>query len=218
METAIHKHPHVAASQSIYQPALSDRNSFRLQVEYLLACAEALWEAFLSNKPGAGRLFSKYHPDCLGWSDERIFEAEKGWEDAQKTVANEHGYGSWVEIEGEMDHVFEGALDLLLGGELGKLEQLLAENPPLATARSPFACRATLLHHLAANGVPMHRQQVPLNAPDMLSLLLRHGADPHATFHVYGGDYNTAQLIATSAHPAEAGLAPALLDLLPPIA
>jgi ankyrin repeat protein len=85
------------------------------------------------------------------------------------------------------------------------------------SARSPFPHHATLLHHVAANGIEAERQlQSPPNAPQIARLLLERGAEPDALCDTYRGDrgQTTLCLLASSRVPAAAGVQAALVEEL----
>jgi ankyrin repeat protein len=54
----------------------------------------------------------------------------------------------------------------------------------------------------------------PANAVDITRTLLEAGAEVDATAGMYGGHYATMSMLVSSAHPAKAGLQPALAELL----
>jgi ankyrin repeat protein len=81
--------------------------------------------------------------------------------------------------------------------------------------RDPVA--ATLLHHVAANGIEVERQlQSPPNAPAIMRLLLERGAEPDAVCDTYGGGrtQTTLYLLVSSCVPAAAGVQAALVEEL----
>ncbi len=83
--------------------------------------------------------------------------------------------------------------------------------------RSPFAHRATLLHHVAANGIEVERQlQSPPVAAAIARLLLERGAEPDASCELYGGGAGatTLCLIVSSAPPAAAAVQAPLVEEL----
>jgi hypothetical protein len=83
--------------------------------------------------------------------------------------------------------------------------------------RSPFVHRATLLHHVAANGIEVERQlQSPPNAVEIMHALLERGAQPDALCATYGGgrQQTTLILLVSSAGPAAAGVQAALVEEL----
>src|SRR5712691_9047458 len=109
---------------------------------------------------------------------------------------------------------FEAAVDAIVGGDLALLARLLGEDPGLVRARSTRPHRATLLHYVAANGVEDERQRTPRNAVEVTRMLLEAGAEVDAEADVYGGGARTLGLVATSIHPAHAGVLVPLIELL----
>jgi len=73
---------------------------------------------------------------------------------------------------------------------------------------------ATLLHHIAANGVEGQRQRTPKNAVEIAKTLLENGAEPDSPANLYGGECTTMSLLVSSSHPAAAGVQSALVDTL----
>ena len=63
-------------------------------------------------------------------------------------------------------------------------------------------------HYTAANGVEIRRQVVPDNAAGVAAALLDAGVDRSAKLHAYGGDFDVLEMLETSAHPHNAGVAP----------
>src|SRR5580698_7443933 len=124
----------------------------------------------------------------------------------------------------EMGSVFEQAATAVLLGDSSGLKALLRLHPDLTSQRSDLPHHATLLHYIADNGVgsvdrrpengvaPLGRY--PANAVEMLDILLAAGADVHATADLYGGGATTLGLVATSIHPARAGVQLVLLERL----
>jgi hypothetical protein len=114
------------------------------------------------------------------------------------------------------DRRFEAAADAVATGDLATLQRLLAEDPALATARSAYGHRQTLLHHVAQNGTEWNRQinGAPANMPEIARALLDAGADPHATASSYGDVDTVLTLLCSSVHPAGAGVQAALVEVL----
>jgi hypothetical protein len=120
--------------------------------------------------------------------------------------------------------IFEEAATAVLRGDASGLKALLRLHPELTKQRSSLPHHATLLHFIADNGVesvdrypddgaaPLHRY--PANAVEMLDILLAAGADVNATADFYGGGATTLGLVATSIHPARAGVQLLLLERL----
>ena len=145
--------------------------------------------------------------------------------DAQHLIGEAHGYESWAgfaqhveEAEGKREphDDFELAADAVVNGDLATLESLVRKNPELIHARSRRVHRATLLHYVAANGVEDFRQKTPKNAVAIARFLLESGSEVDAAAETYGGGHwqTTMNLLVSSAHPAGAGLMPALVDVL----
>jgi ankyrin repeat protein len=105
-------------------------------------------------------------------------------------------------------------VDAIVSGDSATLENLLSENSGLVRARSTREHRSTLLHYVSANGIEGFRQKTPKNIIEITKLLLAAGADVNAESDAYGGRSTTLGLAATSCHPENAGVQPALLELL----
>lgn len=142
-------------------------------------------------------------------------------EQARLAIARDHGYPDWATVqprtEDPIDADFEAACDAIQWGDLETLRALLDARPGLVRARSPFPHHATLLHHVAANGIEVERQiQSPANAVEIMRLLLERGAEVDALCETYGGGRNqtTMCLLVSSCVPAEAGVQAALVDEL----
>ena len=140
--------------------------------------------------------------------------------DAQFVLARAHGFESWQEFSAHLDALthagapYEAAAQAIVDGDEETLQRLLRERPELIRARSEREHRATLLHYVSANGVENYRQQTPQNIVRIAEILLAAGAVVDAEANVYGGGSTTLGLVATSAHPRQAGLQIALIQLL----
>ena len=111
------------------------------------------------------------------------------------------------------EQVIEEAAKAVQTGDASGLEELLRLHPGLIRQRSSLPHRATLLHYVADNGV-VSLAGYPGNAVELLDLLLTAGADVDATADFYGGGATTLGLVATSIHPARAGVQIPLLERL----
>ena len=109
---------------------------------------------------------------------------------------------------------FESAVDAVISGDAMTLARLLRDNPALAHKRSARPHRATLLHYIGANGVEDERQKTPPNAVEIARMLLDAGAEVDAVAEMYGGGSTTLGLVASSCHPARAGVQGALIETL----
>jgi hypothetical protein len=142
-------------------------------------------------------------------------------ETARLAIARDHGYADWTAAREQagimVDTRFEAAADAIQWGELAALRALLGANPALVRMRSPFPHHATLLHHVAANGIEVERQlQSPPNASAIMRLLLERGAEPDVLCDTYGGGraQTTLVLLVSSCVPAAAGVHSALVEVL----
>jgi ankyrin repeat protein len=158
---------------------------------------------------------------CARGTDEELLGSELTLEKAQLTIARDHGYADWAaaseHADVRVDTRFEAAVDAIQWGDLAALRALLDAHPALVRMHSSFAHHATLLHHVAANGMEVERQlQSPPNAPQIMRLLLEHGAEPDALSDTYGGgrDQTTLCLLVSSSGPAAAGVEAALVEEL----
>ena len=142
---------------------------------------------------------------------------------AQFVIARSHGFESWPKFSAELSALatkgsdasrFEAAAASIVAGDISALKRFLGKNPELIRARSAREHGATLLHYVAANGVESYRQITPKNILAITKLLLDAGAEVDATASVYGGGCTTLGLVATSAHPRQAGVQNKLIQLL----
>jgi hypothetical protein len=163
-----------------------------------------------NSHPRAGRLLGADTPGALALAD------------AQLVIAREHGFESWPKFARHIDALtrasspvsrFELAADAIVAGDAATLASLLAQDPELVQTRSTRVHRATLLHYVGANGVENYRQRTPPNAVEVAKLLLDAGAAVDALADSYGKSA-TLGLVATSVHPARAGVQMALLETL----
>jgi hypothetical protein len=201
--------------------------------------ADGLLDAWNADDAGAIGIVKYRHPrfldDTIKWlpkdvSDEDARRVPFDRDDARLALARWYDFADWARLVEFVDAVtagdsrvgrFEAAVDAVVAGNLAVLESLLEQDPDLVHARSirvthfdPPVHRATLLHYVAANGVEGYRQMTPPNAVDVARALLRGGADPDSLASLYGGECTTMSLLVSSCHPAQAGLQPALVDVL----
>lgn len=143
--------------------------------------------------------------------------------DAQFVIARSHGFESWARFVKHLNGLaqksspiakFELAADAIIKGDIKTLTRLLRADPDLVRARSTREHGATLLHYVSANGVEGYRQKTPENIVAIMELLLNAGAEVDAEADVYGGGATTLGLVATSIHPARAGVQNPLMQAL----
>jgi hypothetical protein len=203
--------------------------------------ASDLIRQYAARNPVALRHIRQHHPRLPGRAntndrnavtDEDIRKAKVLVADAQSVVAMWHGFESWPKLA-EYVHAltqkdspvlkFELAVEAIITGDVATLRSLLRENPELVRARSTREHQATLLHYVGANGVEDYRQKTPKNAVKVAEILLKAGAHVDADLD-YGEagrrrypervGSTTLGMIATSLHPAVAGVQIALLEIL----
>lgn len=164
----------------------------------------------------------QHHPRLGNLPIAEIRSASFPLAEAQFTVAREYGFETWPEftrhvaaLNREMSPVsrFETAVDAIIIGDEATLQALLRQNPELVRARSTRKHAGTLLHYVSANGVEDYRQKTPQNAVRIAEMLLDAGAEVNAIGKMYGGS-TALGLVATSVHPAQAGVQEPLMELL----
>jgi hypothetical protein len=212
-------------------PFLSPLSAYEEQADILLAAHRAA-------DPAAIDLFHRRHPRFLDekikWrpkfiADSDIRDAALSLDDARLAIARNYDFPDWSALVDYVDvvlqegptHAFEAAVEAVVAGDLGSLQDALRREPALVHARSSRVCcfdppvhRATLLHYIAANGVEAYRQKTPGNAVEIARTLLVAGAEPDALADMYGTPCTTMSMLVSSSHPAEAGLQVALTELL----
>jgi ankyrin repeat protein len=212
-------------------PFASPLSAYEQQADRLLAAHRAA-------DPAAIDLFHRKHPrfldETIKWRrkfipDSDIRDAALSLDDARLAIARNYDFLDWaalvayveaVSLDGSV-HAFEAAVEAVVAGDLGSVQDALRRDPALVHARSSRVCcfdppvhRATLLHYVAANGVEAYRQKTPGNAVEIARMLLVAGAEPDALADMYGTPCTTMSMLVSSSHPAEAGLQVALTELL----
>jgi ankyrin repeat protein len=203
--------------------------------------ARDLIRAFKSHDPKATYLIRRYHPKLPGRPDtndrNKVNEAEVrraglSLTDAQNIIARAHDFESWAQLakhitalnqKGSPVWQFETAVDAIVTGDAPTLRRLLHNNPELIRARSTRQHHATLLHYVGANAVEQYNQKTPKNAAQIARILLQAGAEVEADLG-YGPEMRkkypermgstTLGMVATSCHPAQAGVQIELLKIL----
>jgi siroheme synthase-like protein len=181
----------------------------------------ALGDAHRARSPAAAELvrLARWQLGRQDDTDRAIFEAELTTDQAREDIARYHRFSAWSEALAHgretVDPKFEAAADAIVAGDDAALRSLIASDPSLAHARSAFGHHATLLQHVAANGIEESRQwQSPPNAVEIAEILLRAGAHVDATCDCYGGGMTALTLLVSSDHPARAGVQVALVEAL----
>jgi len=110
---------------------------------------------------------------------------------------------------------FARAAKAIVTGDAAMLREALADDPSLVRARSAASHHATLLHYVSANGIESELQSPVANSDEVAAILLAAGADIDAPCDAYDGRWaTTMELLVSSDHPTEAGVAGRLVDLL----
>jgi hypothetical protein len=201
-----------------YHDVLFQLDKFETIASHLTAIAARMWEGIQHNIIPVFHELNNYHPDFLGKSPDVLAEMDLSLEDCQKCISAEYGYSSWENLlelgYQSYNTTFENCVNVLMDGDLVTLEKFLDIDSSLTSQQSQYGHKATLVHYAAANGVEMWRQQTPYNLPELVKVLLDHGADPNATMMVYNKEHTPLELLTTSAHPREAGVVEAVRKLL----
>jgi ankyrin repeat protein len=202
--------------------------------------ATDLIKAYRSGDPEAVSCFRQLHPRLRGRAhtndrndvtDPEIRRAGVSSADAQCVVARWYGFDNWpmlaesvaaITQEASTVWQFESAVEAIITGDVRTLRRLLDDNPELIRARSTRGHHATLLHYVGANGVEGYRQTTPKNAVRVAEILLNAGAEVDADLdygsmrRLYPERAGSAPLgmVATSVHPAVAGVQIQLLKVL----
>lgn len=206
----IYKHIHVQQVQDFYGDLLRDFSSNFTVKEHLLRLADKLWEGMEAENQVVAIELSNYHPEYLGKKWEEISKNGLSKADALLCISAQYGFGEWENVEAltekNYDPNFEQLVDLVLHGNLSEIKSLLELEPELINRQSSYGHGASILHYCASNGLELWRQQVPENLAAISSLLIEKGADKQAKMKVYGGEYTALPLLASSAHPRDAGI------------
>ncbi len=200
----------------------------------------ALLQALQRGDLAALRWLRQFHPNLPGRPDtndrNQVTEAQLRavpvrLSDAQHLLARLHCFRHWEEFRNHLRALrrptadvsrFEQAVTAVVSGRETTLGKLLRQCPSLVRARSTREHGATLLHYVSANAVEPYHQKTPKNAPRIAELLLQAGAEVDADLD-YGDrrftyperiGSTTLGLVATSCHPAAAGVQLQLLDVL----
>lgn len=203
--------PPVAAVAELFYDLVGPASYRKPLGDHLHALADRLVEGHASGAEGAAFILTNWHPEFIGVAREEVLGEKVDVPAARLAVAREHGFESWGEAAAEADRLpdplFEECVDAVVQGNAVLLASRLRESPDLVRMTSHLGHGSTLLHYVAANGVETWRQTVPSNAADITRLLIEAGADPGARASMYGGGQTVGTLLATSAHPAAAGVA-----------
>lgn len=184
----------------------------------LTAQATTIRDGHLVGNTAVAFHIGSWCPGLTGSDSDQIMASSFSMDQAQETIAKEHGFKGWSEVEAlkgvMLDDEFEQTVDAVVHGDLVQLQKRLHAKPELVKQRSQYGHRATLLHYIGANGIESYRQITPLNALEVVRCLISAGADVNATAGMYGGNTTTLELVLTSAHPNNAGVATEVAEML----
>ena len=177
---------------------------------HLEEISQHLYQGLLLQKEFLYTEINNYHSEFLGVSSDKLKKEIFSIEDCRKAISSQYGFSSWEAVK-ELDREsydmsFENCIASILKGDLSKLKSAITDQPQLVQQHSKYGHSASLLHYAASNGFELWRQQVPLNLLEVVQLLISLGASPKAKMKVYGGEFTPWQLLATSAHPKDAGI------------
>jgi hypothetical protein len=208
-EIEIYKPKIVQDLEAFYGDLLFKVADYKSIGEHLGRLSARMWEGVRDKNESVLVEISNYHWKHLGKPVSILLAANLTEEDCRQSIANEYGFRRWTEVA----HIsspyrgdFEAAVNGMLAGDLDTLKRLISKERALVNYKSPYGHKATLLHYAASNGVELWRQKVPLNLPEIVACLLESGANRDAKMKVYGGEYTAAELLLSSAHPADAGI------------
>jgi hypothetical protein len=202
-------HPHVQIVREFQNEVLSGENKYEALQEFLICYAQNLKLGFQEREKAVSIDISNYYKPLIGKDEESIFSKELSDVQFLDIAASVHGFENFSvarQKDQDINTEFEHAVDIMLSGNITKLESLLNQNPELTKMHSCFGHDAQLIHYCASNAVEIYRQIVPLNLLDIIKLLIANGADPEAKIPVYEGHFDFMALFETSGHPREAGI------------
>lgn len=185
--------------------------------------ADELYKDYTSGNKAALRLVREGHPQWWKMTEAEFRQLTVTLADTQVVIAWYYSFNSWSDLAAWVEVVtqagspaaqFETTVDAIVAGDIPTLQSLLHSNPALISARSLRSHHSTLLHYTGTNGVEGYRQKYPANAIEVLKFLLAAGAEVEAKADMYGGGSTTFGLLATSIHPAKAGIMAPMLQLL----
>ena len=212
-EVQIYKAKIVSDLEAFYGELLINSTEYPSIFEHLNVLAKRMWVGVQQGNTAVLSEISNYHQQHLGKPPAILLNSKLKEDDCRQAIANEFGFRRWTEVAHmryPYEVNFELALNVMLQGRIKTLERLLVKHPGLVNYKSPYGHKATLLHYAASNGVELWRQQVPMNLPEIVAILIQNGANTRAKMKVYGGEYTAAELLPSSAHPIAAGISDTL--------
>jgi hypothetical protein len=209
--------PQVQSLRDLHRDVVNGEYYGRSIYDVLAVQAEAILNAHAQCIAAVTFHLACWCPDFIGQSADSIMAGSLNEQQAQLTIAKEHGFADWDEVT-QLKNVplqsdFERAVDAVVAGNIQQLSELLNTNPELSNQASQYGHGARLLHYVGANGVESYRQITPLNAADVAQALINAGAEVNAMANMYGGT-TALGLVVSSAHPHHAGVVEAISAVL----
>lgn len=183
--------------------------------------AEDFYAAYMAGDGITKQFIMDHIPRMRKWPGEYPY-APTTFADIKLAMAEWYYFESWGHLEAWVEEAsfsgsrvssFEAGAVAILSGDTSGLHALLRLYPSLIRHRSMRRHHGMLLHYIAANGIEF-RDHYPDNMVEILEVLLEAGADVNAQAAMYGGCDTTLALVATSIHPAKAGVMKSLIDRL----
>lgn len=206
---SIYIDPQIQVLRDLHQAVVDGHYYSRSIYDVLAVQAEVMLNAHAAGNNAVSFHLACWCPEFIGQTAEKIMAASLDMQQAQLTIAKEHGFTDWDEVS-QLKNVllhedFERAVDAVVTGNIQQLSDLLGANPGLINQSSQYGHCAKLLHYVGANGVESYRQITPLNAADVAQALINAGAEVNALANMYGGA-SALGLVVSSAHPHNAGV------------
>lgn len=190
--------------------------------------AKDLLKEHAARTPDVAQRIREFHPRFGRAEDAEIFEAQLRVNDAQLTIAREHGFPSWARLKRHIekptlsdrldlphhqrieDATFRRAVEFLDAGDVVGLRAHLKQNPKLVHQQVVFEGgnyfrNPTLLEFVAEN--PVRQGTLPANVVEVAKVILDAGPSQSAK-------NETLTLVSTGRVPRECRLQVPLIDLL----
>jgi Ankyrin repeats (many copies) len=190
--------------------------------------AKDLLKQHAARLASAAQKLREFHPRFQKLADEEIFDAGLSLDDAQLTIAREHGYPNWAKLKHRIekptpsdqlnlrhderieDKTFRRAVELLDAGDTMGLRELLKLHPKLVRQHVAFEGgnyfrSPTLLEFIAEN--PVRHGTLPSNIVEIARVILE--AEPDIVAR-----NEALALVATGSVPRERKVQRSLIDVL----
>lgn len=136
--------------------------------------------------------------------------------DTTELAARMHGFDRYASVSSDtfLDGQLQVAIDHLLFSPLDVFRDYILSSPELLNRQTVFGHRASIVHYLGSNGIEIYRQVVPTDIVDKVEFLKSMDTNFTQSHNIYGGSCTVIDLVETSAHPHDAGIAPLLIQSL----